>query len=27
MKAHIAPSETLLGKSWVIFIKKWTNYE
>lgn len=27
MKAHIASSETFLAKSWVIFIKKWTNYE
>ena len=27
MKAHIAPSESLLSKSWNIFINKWNNYE
>ena len=27
MKAHKADSETLLAKSWVIFFKKWMNYE
>ena len=27
MKAHTAESETLLAKSWEIFIKKWKNYE
>jgi hypothetical protein len=27
MKAHRAASETLLAKSWDIFIKKWMNYE
>nr|WLF85159.1 hypothetical protein [Amanita phalloides] len=27
MKAHIAESETLLAKSWNIFLKKWRNYE
>lgn len=27
MKAHTAPSESLLAKSWDTFIKKWNNYE
>ena len=27
MKAHIAPSESLLSKSWDTFIDKWNNYE
>ena len=27
MKAHIAPSESLLAKSWNILINKWKNYE
>lgn len=27
MKAHIAPSNSLLFKSWNIFINKWNNYE
>lgn len=27
MKAHKAESETLLAKSWIIFIQKWMNYE
>jgi len=27
MKAHIAPSESLLSKSWDTFINKWNNYE
>lgn len=27
MKAHIAPSDSLLAKSWDTFIKKWNNYE
>jgi len=27
MKAHQASSETFLAKSWVIFYKKWINYE
>jgi hypothetical protein len=27
MKAHKALSDTLLAKSWDIFIKKWMNYE
>jgi hypothetical protein len=27
MKAHTAPSESLLGKSWNILMSKWKNYE
>jgi hypothetical protein len=27
MKAHIAPSESLLAKGWNTFINKWNNYE
>ena len=27
LKAHIAPSTTLLGKSWINFLKKWENYK
>jgi hypothetical protein len=27
MKAHIAVSDTLLGKAWNIFVNKWNNYE
>jgi len=27
LKAHIATSDSLLGKSWKIFIKKWENYK
>jgi len=27
MKAHIAIPETFLAKSWIIYLKKWMNYE
>jgi hypothetical protein len=27
MQAHKAPLESLLAKSWNIFINKWKNYE